>query len=63
MCHMSYAQQATALAGPIALLKTFCTRAAHEIADESVQIWGGRGITKGGMGRTIESFHRTYKYV
>ncbi|CCX06108.1 acyl-CoA dehydrogenase/oxidase [Pyronema domesticum] len=62
MCHMSYAQQSQALAGPIALLKTFATRAAHEAADEAVQIWGGRGITKGGMGRVIENFNRTYKF-
>ncbi|RPB16214.1 acyl-CoA dehydrogenase NM domain-like protein [Morchella conica CCBAS932] len=62
MCNMSYAQQSISLAGPIALLKTFATRAAHEIADESVQIFGGRGITKSGMGRVIESFNRTYKF-
>jgi alkylation response protein AidB-like acyl-CoA dehydrogenase len=62
MCNMSYAQQSVSLAGPIALLKTFATRAAHEIADESVQIFGGRGITKSGMGRVIESFNRTYKF-
>jgi alkylation response protein AidB-like acyl-CoA dehydrogenase len=62
MCHMTYQQQAKSLAGPIALLKNFITRAAHEIADESVQIFGGRGITKSGMGRVIENFHRTYKF-
>jgi alkylation response protein AidB-like acyl-CoA dehydrogenase len=62
MCHMTYAQQSVNLAGPIGLLKTFATRAAHEVADEAVQIWGGRGITKGGMGRVIESFQRTYKF-
>ena len=54
MCHMTYAQQSTLLAGPIALLKTFVTRAAHDVADDAVQIWGGRGLTKGGMGRVIE---------
>lgn len=62
MCHMSYAQQSRRLAGPIALLKNFATRCAHETADEAVQIWGGRGITKGGMGRVVESFQRTYKF-
>ncbi|KAI5803918.1 acyl-CoA dehydrogenase/oxidase [Geopyxis carbonaria] len=62
MCHMSYAQQGAALAGPIALLKNFVTRAAHETADEAVQIWGGRGITQGGMGRVVENFQRTYKF-
>jgi alkylation response protein AidB-like acyl-CoA dehydrogenase/predicted heme/steroid binding protein len=62
MCHMPYAQQAQHLAGPIGLLKMSITRAAHEIADESVQIWGGRGLTQTGMGKHIEMFNRTYKF-
>lgn len=62
MCHMPYKQQAQHLAGPIGLLKMSATRAAHEIADESVQIWGGRGLTQTGMGKFIEMFHRTYKF-
>ncbi|CEI67223.1 hypothetical protein FVEN_g10943 [Fusarium venenatum] len=62
MCHMPYSQQAQHLAGPIGLLKMSATRAAHEVADESVQIWGGRGITQTGMGKFIEMFHRTYKF-
>lgn len=48
--------------GQIALLKMFCTRAEHEIADDAVQIFGGRGITRTGMGKYIEMFHRTYKF-
>ncbi|KAJ2898145.1 hypothetical protein MKZ38_004145 [Zalerion maritima] len=62
MCNMPYKEQAKHLAGPIGLLKMSSTRAAHEIADESVQIWGGRGLTKTGMGRNIEMFNRTYKF-
>jgi len=62
MTHMSYAQQSKLLGGPIGLLKSFATRSAHEIADEAVNIFGGRGITQGGMGRVIEQFHRTYKF-
>lgn len=62
MCNMPYKQQAQHLAGPIGLLKMSATRAAHEIADESVQIWGGRGLTQTGMGKFIEMFHRTYKF-
>jgi len=62
MTLMPYNQQAAHLAGPIGLLKMFATRSAHEIADEAVQIFGGRGITQTGMGRTIEMFHRTYKF-
>jgi len=38
------------------------TRSAHEIADEAVQIFGGRALTQTGMGKTIEMFHRTYKF-
>ena len=62
MCHMPYRDQAKHLAGPIGLLKMSTTRAAHEIADEAVQIWGGRALTASGMGRVIENFNRTYKF-
>lgn len=62
MTKMPYADQAKYLAGPIGLLKMFATRSAHEIADEAVQIFGGRGLTQTGMGRNIEMFHRTYKF-
>jgi len=62
MCHMSYAEQSKHLGGPIGLLKTFCTRSAHEIADDAVNIFGGRGLTQTGMGRVVEMFHRTYKF-
>lgn len=62
MCNMPYSEQSKHLGGPIGLLKMSCTRAAHEIADESVQIWGGRGLTQSGMGRTIENFNRGYKF-
>ncbi|KAE9375726.1 acyl-CoA dehydrogenase NM domain-like protein [Stipitochalara longipes BDJ] len=62
MTLMPYKQQSTHLAGPIGLLKMFATRSAHEIADEAVQIFGGRALTQTGMGRVIEMFHRTYKF-
>ena len=62
MCNMPYKQQAQHLAGPIGLLKMSVTRAAHEIADEAVQMWGGRGLTQTGMGKHIEMFNRTYKF-
>lgn len=62
MSHMSYAQQSKLLGGPIGLLKSYATRSAHEIADEAVNIFGGRGLTQSGMGRVIEQFHRTYKF-
>lgn len=62
MCNMPYSEQSKHLGGPIGLLKMSCTRMAHEIADESVQIWGGRGLTQSGMGRVIENFNRGYKF-
>lgn len=62
MTKMPYSAQAQHLAGPIGLLKMFATRSAHEIADEAVQIFGGRGLTQTGMGRVVEQFHRTYKF-
>ncbi|KAI2630037.1 acyl-CoA dehydrogenase-like protein [Xylaria nigripes] len=62
MCNMPYREQAKHLGGPIGLLKMSITRAAHEIADDSVQIFGGRGLTQSGMGKVIEMFSRTYKF-
>lgn len=62
MASMDYSRQSKLLGGPIGLLKTFATRAAHEIADDAVNIFGGRGLTQSGMGRYVEEFHRTYKF-
>lgn len=62
MNNMSYAQQSKLLSGPIALLKSHSTRCAHEVADEATNIFGGRGLTRGGMGRVVEMFHRGYKF-
>lgn len=62
MCNMPYSEQSKHLGGPIGLLKMSCTRMAHEIADEAVQIWGGRGLTQSGMGRYVENFNRGYKF-
>jgi alkylation response protein AidB-like acyl-CoA dehydrogenase/predicted heme/steroid binding protein len=62
MCHMPYKQQAKHLAGPIGLLKLSCTRAAKDISDDAVQIWGGRGLTQTGMGKYIEMFNRTNRF-
>lgn len=38
------------------------TRFAGEIADDAVQILGGRGLTQTGMGRFVEMFNRSYKF-
>ncbi|TFY82917.1 hypothetical protein EWM64_g1085 [Hericium alpestre] len=62
MNNMSYKEQSDNLAGPIALLKQFVTRTGRETAEDATQIFGGRGITKTGMGKVIENYHRTSPY-
>ncbi|KAF8557449.1 peroxisomal acyl-CoA-dehydrogenase [Imleria badia] len=58
MNNMSYKEQARKLAGPIALLKTHVTNCALDTAREAVQIFGGRGVTKTGMGQYVEQAYR-----
>ncbi|KAJ8587519.1 acyl-CoA dehydrogenase NM domain-like protein [Rhizopogon salebrosus TDB-379] len=62
MCHMTYKQQAQKLAGQIAFLKSYSTRCAQDTARDAVQIFGGRGITRTGMGRFIEHYYRTVTF-
>ncbi|KAF8319271.1 acyl-CoA dehydrogenase [Clavulina sp. PMI_390] len=62
MCNMKYKDQAEHLAGPIGILKMFCTRTAQETAADAVQIFGGRGITKTGLGSAVEHYHRTVTF-
>eukprot|EP00747_Dinoflagellata_sp_TGD_P211522 gnl/TRDRNA2_/TRDRNA2_84761_c0_seq1.p1 gnl/TRDRNA2_/TRDRNA2_84761_c0~~gnl/TRDRNA2_/TRDRNA2_84761_c0_seq1.p1 ORF type:complete len:520 (-),score=130.03 gnl/TRDRNA2_/TRDRNA2_84761_c0_seq1:123-1682(-) len=52
----------TRLAGPIAMLKYQSTRMGWQIADDTVQIMGGRGITRTGMGSRVEGFKNYVKY-
>lgn len=59
---MPYKEQSLKLGGPIALLKFQATRTGTLVADESVQMFGGRGITRTGMGMNVERFMKTYKY-
>jgi len=62
MTKMTYKQQSQKLAGQIAFIKMYATRTAQETAKDSVQIFGGRGITRTGMGRFIEHYHRTVTF-
>ncbi|KAF8625537.1 hypothetical protein AX15_005304 [Amanita polypyramis BW_CC] len=62
MNNMTYKEQALKLAGPIGVLKMFCTRTARITAADAVQIFGGRGITQTGMGSYIEHYHRTISF-
>jgi len=41
------------LAGPISLLKMYSTKCVQQTAMDAVQIFGGRGVTKTGMGHFI----------
>jgi len=59
---MPHDQQFFQLGGPIALLKMFATRVSYRVSDDAVQIFGGRGITRTGMGSFIEQFQRAIKY-
>jgi hypothetical protein len=52
----------TAIHSQIAFLKMYSTRSAQQTAEDAVQIFGGRGITKTGMGRFIEHYHRTVPF-
>jgi alkylation response protein AidB-like acyl-CoA dehydrogenase/predicted heme/steroid binding protein len=61
MDKMSFMEQASKLAAPVALLKFHTTRTAVMIADNACQIFGGRAVTRTGMGKHIEAFQRSYK--
>jgi alkylation response protein AidB-like acyl-CoA dehydrogenase len=50
------------MGGVIGLLKMHTTKVGWQIADNCVQIMGGRGITKTGMGRRVENFKNFVKY-
>ena len=63
MSNMPYARQAAELAAPIALLKFHTTRTCVMMTDNAAQIFGGRGVTRTGMGKRIEEFVRAYKIV
>lgn len=62
MCKTKGGAVGQRLAGPIALLKYQSTRMAWAIADDCVQIFGGRGITRTGMGAKVEGFKNYTKY-
>ena len=62
MQNMDYEKQSKMLAGPIALLKFYSTRVGLLVYDHAAQVFGGRAITKSGMGQNIERFGRFVKY-
>jgi alkylation response protein AidB-like acyl-CoA dehydrogenase len=50
-----------ALAGPIAMMKYKQTRVATLVSDHACQIFGGRALTRTGMGQFVEKFQRSFK--
>jgi len=62
MCKTKGGAVGQRLAGPIALLKYNATRTCWKIADNCVQVMGGRGITRTGMGAKVEGFKNFCKY-
>jgi alkylation response protein AidB-like acyl-CoA dehydrogenase len=62
LASQSYKEQAVKLVGQIAFLKAYSTRSAQDTARDAVQLFGGRGITRTGMGRFIEHYHRTVPF-
>jgi len=61
MNSMSFEDQNVKLGAIIALLKYEAANASHVVCDEAVQIFGGRAMSKAGMGRFVERFQRTEK--
>jgi len=61
MTKMSHAEINKHLAGPIGLLKYKQTRVATMISDHACQIFGGRALTRSGMGQYVEKFQRSFK--
>jgi len=62
MLTMSYAEQTLRLAGPISLCKMLASNLAYDISDDACQMFGGRAITRTGMGNNVERFQRSIKY-
>lgn len=62
MTKMSYDEQSRLLAGQIALLKSWSTRVSLRTAETAVSLFGGRGITRSGMGRFIAEAFCTIKH-
>jgi hypothetical protein len=59
MCEMGEAELNKVLAGPIALLKYKQSRVATMVSDHACQVFGGRALTRTGMGSTVEKFQRS----
>merc|ERR1740117_2705126 len=61
MTQMTSAEINQHLAGPIGMLKYQQTRVATLVSDNACQIFGGRALTRTGMGQMVEKFQRSFK--
>eukprot|EP00657_Telonema_sp_P-1_P003526 TRINITY_DN18418_c0_g2_i1.p1 TRINITY_DN18418_c0_g2~~TRINITY_DN18418_c0_g2_i1.p1 ORF type:complete len:166 (+),score=50.10 TRINITY_DN18418_c0_g2_i1:148-645(+) len=61
MCNLTEKEINKYLAGPIALLKYKQSRVATFVSDNACQIFGGRAITRTGMGNMVEKFQKSFK--
>ena len=55
------ASRTAEIGGTIALLKFRTTRMSHVVADHSCQIFGGRAITRTGMGKLVSRNQKSFK--
>eukprot|EP01061_Rhynchopus_euleeides_P030280 TRINITY_DN50362_c0_g1_i1.p1 TRINITY_DN50362_c0_g1~~TRINITY_DN50362_c0_g1_i1.p1 ORF type:complete len:512 (+),score=231.16 TRINITY_DN50362_c0_g1_i1:52-1587(+) len=62
MNSLSVVDAAKKLGGPLAMLKYHSTRVSLKIADHASQIFGGRSVTKSGMGQKVEQFLSNIKF-
>ncbi|KAL1409185.1 hypothetical protein Q8F55_006015 [Vanrija albida] len=62
MTRMDHRTQIKQLGGPMAFCKMQFSLWEKELADQAVQIFGGRAVTASGMGRYIEMANRTARF-
>mmetsp|Transcript_214 Transcript_214/g.429 ORF Transcript_214/g.429 Transcript_214/m.429 type:complete len:515 (-) Transcript_214:20-1564(-) len=62
MNNMTYAEQTRHLAGTISMLKNQQVEASEIVSDGAVQIFGGRALTRGGLGSNVERFQRSFQF-
>jgi alkylation response protein AidB-like acyl-CoA dehydrogenase/predicted heme/steroid binding protein len=62
MMTMSPMEQFEKLSSPIALCKFQATKFGMQLADHACQIFGGRAVTRTGMGRMVEYFKNEVKF-
>lgn len=62
MCNMNYSEISSNLAGQLSFLKMACTKVSGVVSNDSMMIFGGRALTKTGMGRHIQHHYQTDRF-